>query len=230
MDFLLAHNLRDGCPGDFEPLAGVTLGFGASSFNLVFGGAGSGRNRLLRLLGLMERPQEGDIFVEGQSTRDWTDAQCSEFRSRHFGFVFETPLLIPNFNVAENIATPLFKLTEATPEQAREETQRVLAHVGLEDEGESTIESLPLWAQQRVALARALVTRPQALFVENLDTFSRDGELIALLDLLSATHRALGCCVIATATHRDLSHFAQRVVEMAAGQVLSDSTPRSPLS
>ena len=230
MDFLLAQNLRDGCPGDFEPLAGVTLGFEPASFNLVFGKAGSGRNRLLRLLGLMERPQEGEISVDGQSTRGWTDAQCAEFRSRHFGFVFETPLLIPNFNVAENIAMPLFKLTEATPEQARQETQRVLAHVGLEDEGESAIESLPQWAQQRVALARALVTRPQALFVENLDAFSRDGELIALLDLLSATRRTMGCCVIATAANHDLAHFTQRAVEMAAGQVVRSWHSGSPLS
>lgn len=225
MDFLLAHNLRDVSPGDFEPLSGVTLGFEAASFNLIHGGIGSGRNRLLRLLSLIERPQEGEIFVDGQSTRDWTQAQCVDFRSRHFGFVFETPLLIPNFNVAENIATPLFKLTDATPEQARKETKAVLAHVGLEDEGETAIESLPLWAQQRVALARALVTRPQALFVENLDAFSRDLELIAHLELLSATRRTLGCCIIATAANRDLSRFAQRVLEMKAGQVVRDWQP-----
>ena len=228
MDFLLAQNLRDSHPGDFEPLAGVTLGFETASFNLIYGGSGSGLNRLLRLLSLMERPQEGEILLDGQSTRDWTEDQCADFRSRHFGFVFEAPLLIPNFNVAENIATPLFRLTEATPEQARKETQRVLAHVGLEDEAETAIESLPLWAQQRVALARALVTRPRALFVENLDAFSRDLELIAHLDLLSATRRTLGCCIIATAANRDLSRFAQRVVEMAAGQVVRDWHPALP--
>jgi ABC-type lipoprotein export system ATPase subunit len=230
MNFLLAQNLCDSCPGDFEPLAGVTVGFEAASFNLLFGGTGSGRNRLLRLLGLMERPQEGEIVIDGKSTRDWTGPECAEFRSRHFGFLFETPLLIPNFNVAENIAMPLFKLTEANAEQARQETQRVLAHVGLPDEGESTIESLPLWAQQRVALARALVIRPRAILVENLDTFSRDGELIALLDLLSATRQKMECCIIATATHRDLSRFAQRVIEMKNGRMVGDTIPGGPFS
>lgn len=229
MPCLSLLNLRDDCPGDFEPLAGVSLDFEPDSFNLVFGKAGSGRNRLLRLAGLMEAPQEGDVVVEGVSTRGWTGAERAEFRTRHFGFVFEAPLLIPGFNVAENIAMPLFKLTKATPAFAREEAQRTLALVGLPGEGESPAEALPLWAQQRVALARALVLRPRALLVENLDTFSRDGELIALLDLLAAIRRETGCCVIATAANHDLCRFASRAVEMAEGKVMRDAQTGGPL-
>jgi len=227
MNTLQARNVSctRNCGSETERLDGVTLGFEPASLHLLFGGPGSGRNLLLRLLGLIERPDSGEIVVTGESTRDWTDAQCTELRSRHFGFVFEAPLLLPSFNVAENIAMPFFKLTEATPEQAREETHRVLAHVGMADYADSAVESLPLWAQQRVAIARALITHPQALFVENLDTLARDGDLIALLDLLSATRRTLGCCVIATAASRDLVHFANRAVEMAEGRVVRDWHP-----
>ena len=125
---------------------------------------------------------------------------------------------------------PFFKLTEATPEQAREETHRVLDHVGMADYADSAIEALPLWAQQRVALARALITHPQAVFVENIDCLARDSELISLLELLAATRRALGCCIIATAASRDLVHFANRAVEMAAGRVVRDWHPGGLLS
>ena len=232
MDSLLARNVT--CSrvlgGATERLDAVTLGFEPASLHLVFGGPGSGRNLLLRLLGLLERPDSGEIVITGESTRDWTDAQCAAFRSRYFGFVFEAPLLLPSFNVAENIATPFFKLTEATPEQAREETHRVLHHVGMSEYAESAIEALPLWAQQRVALARALVTRPQAVFVENIDSLARDGELISLLELLAVTRRSLGCCIVATAAARDLVHFANRAVEMAAGRVVRDWRPGGLLS
>ena len=232
MDSLLARNVR--CSrtsgGETERLEDVTLGFEPATLHLLFGGPGSGRNLLLRLLGLIERPDAGEILVTGESTRDWTDDQCNTLRSRYFGFVFEAPLLLPSFNVVENIAMPFFKLTEATPEQAREETRRVLDHVGMADYADSAVESLPVWAQQRVALARALVTHPQALFVENIDSLARDGELIALLELLAFTRRSLGCCIIATAGSRDLVHFANRAVEMAAGRVVRDWHPGGLLS
>ena len=232
MDSLLARNVSCsrtlGC--ESEQLAAVTLGFEPASLNLLFGGPGSGRNLLLRLLGLIERPDSGEILVTGESTRDWTDAQCADLRNHHFGFVFEAPLLLPSFNVAENIAMPFFKLTEATPEQAREETHRVLDHVGMAEYADSAIEALPLWAQQRVALARALVTHPQAVFVENIDCLARDSELISLLELLAATRRSLGCCIIATAASRDLVHFSTRAVEMAAGRIVRDWHPGGLLS
>ena len=101
MDSLLARNVT--CSrvlgGATERLDAVTLGFEPASLHLVFGGPGSGRNLLLRLLGLLERPDSGEIVITGESTRDWTDAQCAAFRSRYFGFVFEAPLLLPSFNV-----------------------------------------------------------------------------------------------------------------------------------
>ena len=232
MNTLLARNIccSRNTGSELERVDGVTLGFEPASLHLLFGDRKSGRNLLLRLLGLIERPDSGEIVVTGESTQEWTDAQCTDLRNRHFGFVFEAPLLLPSFNVAENIAMPFFKLTEATSEQAREETHRVLTHVGMADYADSAIESLPLWAQQRVALARALILHPQALFVENLDSLARDGDLIALLELLSATRRSLGCCIVATAASRDLIHFANRAVEMAAGRVVRDWHPGGLLS
>ena len=232
MDTLMARNVccSRNTGSELELVDGVTLGFEPATLNLVFGKAGSGRNLLLRLLGLVERPDSGEIVITGESTCDWNSAQCAEMRDRHFGFVFEAPLLLPTFNVAENIATPLFKLTEATPDQAREETHRVLAHVGMSDYADAAVESLPLWAQQRVAIARALVMHPHALFVENIDSLSRDNHLLALLELLAATKRSLGCCIIATAASHDLVHFANRAVEMASGRVVRDWHPGGLLS
>ncbi|MDD5349131.1 MAG: ATP-binding cassette domain-containing protein [Chthoniobacteraceae bacterium] len=232
MESLLARNVtasrRTGSAP--ERIEGLTLGFEPAALHLLFGPPGSGRNLLLRLLGLLERPEAGEIVVTGASTQGWDEDQCAALRDRHFGFVFETPLLLPGFNVAENIAMPFFKTTEATPEEAREATRRVLTLVDLADEAATAVEDLSLEAQQRVALARALVLRPQALFVENLDTLARNSTLIGLLDLLAGTRRAEGCCIIATAASSDLVRFADRAVQMAEGRVVRDWKPGNLLS
>lgn len=233
MDFLSAQNVsgsRSFGSEESECLGNVTIGFQPASLNILYGGRGSGRNLLLRYLGLLERPASGDILVTGESTHGWEDARLIETRSRNFGFVFESPLLLPSFNVAENIAMPFFKLTQATPDQAREATRRALEEVGLPDCANTAVESLPLWAQQRVSIARALVTHPRALFVENIDTLSRDGELISLLELLSTIRRLHGCCIIVSAAHGDLAHFATRAVEMAGGNIMRDWNPGGLLS
>ncbi len=203
----------------------ATASFEKESFNLLFGRLGSGKNLLLRLLALMERPDRGEIAVLGKPTRQWSDAERTEVRSRHFGFVFESPFLLPSFNVVENIAMPLFKLTGATPESARERTQRVLEFTGLHPFAEAAVEPLPLSAQLRVSLARALITEPLALFIENLDAELRDGELIAFLELLGAARRAFGCCIIATAACRDLAAFGSRALEVEQGRIVRDWTP-----
>lgn len=194
MDSLLARNVTasrstGGAP---ERIEGLTLGFEPATLNLLFGPPESGRNLLLRLLGLLERPEAGEVFVTGASTQGWSADQCADLRNRHFGFVFETPLLLPAFNVAENIAMPFFKSTEATPEEAREATRRVLAHVGLAEEAGTPVEALTLEAQQRVALARALVFEPALLLLDE-PLSALDKKLRAeLQEELKALHRRIG--------------------------------------
>ena len=208
----------------------LTVGFQPGTLNIVFGPVEGGRNLLLRLLALMERPDEGEIFLQGESTQDWTEEQRTDIRSRKFGFVFEAPFLLPSFTVLENIAMPLFKLTGAPPEEAREQMDRILGFVGLSDFASSAPTELPLWAQLRVALARALVTRPVALLVKNLDSMLRDDELISFLELLAGVRRTFGSCVLVSAHHSDLSSFGDRALEMAKGRIVHEWKPGGLLS
>ncbi|MEI6351041.1 MAG: ATP-binding cassette domain-containing protein [Verrucomicrobiota bacterium] len=203
----------------------LTLGLEPGSLNILFGPVEGGRNLVLRLLALMEQPDQGEISFQGESTQAWTEEQRTDFRSRKFGFVFEAPFLLPSFTVLENIAMPLFKLTGAPPEEAREQMDRILGFVGLSDYATSAPTDLPLWAQLRVALARALVTGPVALFVKNLDSFLREDELISFLELLAGVRRAFGTCVLVSAHHADLTSFGTRALEMAEGRIVRDWKP-----
>ncbi len=211
-------------------LLDATVAFEPATLNILFGAKGCGKNLLLRLLGLIERPDRGEVLILGKTTQAWTEEQCTEVRSKHFGFVFEAPFLLPSFNVIENIAMPLFKLMGVPPEEAREHTTRVLDFVGMAHCAEAATETLPLWAQLRVSLARALVTTPVALFVENLDVALSDDELISFLELLATARRVFGCTVLVTATSRDLAPFGGRALEFAEGRIVRDWNPGGLLS
>ena len=217
----------DSVPNRLESLS---TAFEPGTLNVVFGRHGCGKNLLLRLLGLMETPDEGEVIVRGESTAGWTDAQRLDLRNHHFGFVFEAPFLLPSFNVIENIAMPLFKLTGTPPEEAREHTERVLRFVGMSHCAEMYGDQLPLAAQLRISLARALVTRPAALFVENLDRVLTDDDLIDFLRLLGTARGADGCCVLVTAASGDLSSFGTRALEMSEGRVVRDWQPKGLFS
>ncbi len=216
--------------GETAQLHEATLAFEPATLNLLFGPRHCGKNVLLRLLGLLETPLSGEVCVLGRSTAGWSEADRTEVRSRHFGFVFESPFLLPSFNVVENVAMPYFKLTGEAPDKAREQTDRALSFVGMQECAEAAVESLSLEAQWRVSLARALVTSPLALFVENIDHTLRDDALIHFLELLSAVRRVYNCCVVVSATARDLSAFCTRAVELEAGHIIHDWQPGGLLS
>ncbi len=211
-------------------VTGVSVEFEPRTLNIVIGDSQSGKDLLLKVLALMEAPDSGEVVLAGQSTLDWPEAKRAEVRSENFGFVFEAPFLLPSFNVMENIAMPLFKLTGLSPEEAREHTERMLEFVGMADCAECTFDQLPLWAQARVALARALVTQPVALFVENLDKMLRNDELILFLELLGVAQKAFGCCVIVTTNSKDLAAYGTRALELAEGRIVRDWTPNRMIS
>lgn len=229
---LSAHNITSSrvCGAEATHLLNTTVAFEDASLNLLIGPRRSGKNLLLRTLGLMDRPDRGEVSVLGRSTKEWGDHERMEIRSRHFGFVFESPFLLPSFSVVENVAMPFFKLTGASPDVARERTAEALALTGLTECSEMVAEELPMHIQLRVALARAVVHRPMALFLENIDTLLRNDELITFMELLAHIRRTMGCCILATATNRDLASFSNRALEFSGGEITRDWSPGGLLS
>jgi ABC-type lipoprotein export system ATPase subunit len=233
MDFpLAARNVSSArvIAGAPKKVAELTLALDPSSVNIVFGKAGCGKNLLLRLLGLMETVDEGEILIQGHETASWSNEERTELRSRHFGYVFESPFLLPSFNAVENVAMPLFKMTGINPEDAKEQTGKVLRFTGIEDAAEVPVEQLPLWVQMRIALARALVNDPLALFVENIDSTLKDDHLITFLELLMAARRVFNCTILVTGASTDLACFGNRAMEMAEGRIVRDWSPGGFLS
>jgi lipoprotein-releasing system ATP-binding protein len=187
------------------------------------GEEGCGKNLVLRLLGLLEPPDTGEVFFDGQPTSGLTDDARIELRSRRCGYVLSAPFLLAAFNAAENVAMPIFKISQLTPEQARDRTEALLRFVGLDDV--ACQKTLPPALQYRVALARALANNPTVLFVENLDQLLAADDLPDFRRLLHAAARELSVAVVLTASPALTPVDGERRFEIADGRIICEVQP-----
>ncbi len=201
----------------------VSASFAPSSFHLLRGDAESGKNGLLRLLGLLERPEHGEVLLHGVPTSALDEIAHTALRARECGFVFAAPFLLGGFTVIENVAMPLFKVSQVGPEAARRRTVAVLEFVGLAEAMEAPVAELPPDAQRRVSLARALVNEPAAVFVEDLDSGLDPAPLGEFTTLLRRACERYDLAVIASASADCPRQAHDRVLDLVAGTIRSDS-------
>lgn len=209
--------------GEPSRIEGVSLGCAAKTTTLLWGADGCGKGALLRLLGLLDAPALGEVFLLGNPTRDLPEHRRAELRNRHFGFLFNEPFLLPSFSVVENIAMPLLKISSATPESARVRTFELMQFVGLPDDPELGLDPLSFYEQQLVSLARALAHQPDALIVENVDRNLRHEEASSFVELLRQANAEFGTTTVVTASGDALAPLADHVVNIAEGAIHRDS-------
>jgi len=201
-------------------LDGVDLRVDAGEMVAVRGPSGSGKSTLLNLVGLLDRPTEGTVRVQGTDVAALSDARLSALRSRAIGFVFQSFLLLDGLTAVENVATGLLYRGVARPER-REQALAALARVHLGHRAGHRPAQLSGGERQRVAIARALVSDPSILLADeptgNLD--SRSGE--AVLELLRALHAA-GSTVEPITHDRQAGAAAPRQVLVRDGRIERD--------
>lgn len=194
--------------------------FAAGAFHLLLGEVDSGHELFLRVLGLLEVPEAGEVFVEGDPVRELSEAARLKLRERRLGFVFTAPFLLPAFSVIENVAMPLFKVSDVEPPEARRRSESLLEFAGLSDCTETRCGDLAPLAQHRVSLARALVNQPAALLVENLDAALVGDDLRVFSALVRQAALRFGIAVIATATPGFTPDSTDRIIEVTDGAAL----------
>jgi ABC-type lipoprotein export system ATPase subunit len=199
----------------------VSLTISPQSFTIVGGPVGCGKNLLVRLLGLLETPDHGEVFLHGAPTAHLEPAMRAGIRNQHFGLMFADPFLLPSLSVTENVAMPLLKISAASAEEARTRSEAVLDFVGLHGASETPVDSLTLWEQHCVSLARALVNKPELLLAENLPAKLLTAEHEQMNRLLRRALDELGVTVVTTAAANATN---ARIVKLAVGRVVSDAT------
>jgi putative ABC transport system ATP-binding protein len=200
-------------------LKGISLHIPEGEFVAIMGPSGSGKSTLMNLIGCLDQPSSGRYILDGYDVSALSDDQLAWIRNRKIGFVFQSYNLIPRASAVHNVEMPLIYAGDS--EQRRERAMAALESVGLLERASHLPNELSGGQQQRVAVARALVTDPAILLADeptgNLDSES-SLEIMKLLRDLNQQGRT-----IVLITHEpDIAAFAQRVVRLRDGVIVSD--------
>lgn len=208
---------------DGAAVSGITTAFSAGRLHILRGTGDSGKTALFRFAGLLERPAEGEVLIFGEATGGLDEDARTEMRMRRIGFAFAAPFLLSSFTVIENVAMPLFKISQVDPDEARRRTQEILEFVGLAHAVEAPVGDLSMLAQYGVAIARGLVNTPVALLVEDLDGVLAGPELGDFVELLRRAATTFGAAIVATASPEMKTLAGDRVLDIAHGVIVRDS-------
>jgi ABC-type lipoprotein export system ATPase subunit len=201
IDPLRTANLSAECAnerGQVEIVRNFTYQFRPGSFYHLSGPEFGGKRLLLQILGLLLPPDSGEIIVDGSLVTSLDIDDLGEVRNRKYGFLFSSPFLLPAFTVLENVAMPLFKITQVEASEAKVITEEILEIVGVAQIATSAVERLNALEEMLAALARALVHHPRVLIAESVGNNMREDEAESLLSTLRSSGQRLGLAVIAT--------------------------------
>ena len=211
-----------GTPLASQVLHDINLRLCRGELAALIGPSGSGKSTLLNIIGLLDSPSSGDLYLLGQPTRDSDDATRTALRNQAIGFVFQFHHLISAFSVLENVLMPLM-IRHGKPSRAeRQLALELLAEVGLADLAERRPTQISGGQQQRVAIARALVTRPPLLLADeptgNLDSRSAQG----IFELFRRVNQQLGCAILVVTHDQQLANSCQRIIQLSDGHIVAD--------
>lgn len=202
-------------------LSDVSLAFQPASFTVVTGPSGSGKSSLLYLLGLLDVPTAGEVFVDGAPTSALDDAARTRLRLAAFGFVFQFHFLLPEFTVLDNVMLPMRQLGRLTRPQMKERAMELLAQLDMADQANKRPDGLSGGQRQRTAVARALANDPPVVLADE-PTGALDTKNAAAVFAILAGLARQGRTVIAVTHDEGLAGTAQRRVHLVDGRVVRD--------
>ena len=151
--------------GSLQVLRGIDLHIEKGKIVSIVGPSGAGKTTLLQIIGTLDKPDGGEILVDGVDVRRLSTNKLSDFRNRHIGFVFQFHQLLPEFTALENIMIPAF-IAGMSHSEAKKRAMELLAFMGLEERAAHKPNELSGGEKQRVAVARALVNRPAVILAD----------------------------------------------------------------
>ena len=204
-------------------LKGLDLSIGQGEMVSIMGASGSGKSTLLNILGLLDRFDEGDYLIDGQSVIRLNDDERAKLRNRKFGFVFQSANLIPQMDLLDNVILPL-TYRNLSEREMKEKGMALLEHFGLAPWRQHYPNELSGGQKQRIAIARAIITDPEIILADEptgqLDSASTE----AVMGILSEINRESGATLVVVTHEKAVAELAGRIIHIKDGEICSDES------
>ena len=200
-------------------LRDASLNVAQGEFVAITGPSGSGKSSLLYLLGLLDRPTSGTVWIDGVDTSDYGEDELADARLNRLGFVFQSHFLLPEFSAIENVMLPMQRLGRRLSLEIERHAAELLDDLGLSEQSRKLPNQMSGGQSQRVAIARALANDPVLILADeptgNLDTASSANVQKILRDLA----RQHGRSVVVVTHDRDFAKSADRIIVVVDGKI-----------
>ncbi len=206
--------------GELEVLKGVNLQINKGEIVSIVGPSGAGKTTLLQILGSLDKPSSGEVFVDNINFSKLKEKELASFRNNHIGFIFQFHQLLPEFTALENVMIPAL-IGKKDKRKTKEKAIEILNYLQLSDRMEHKPNELSGGEKQRVAVARALINNPALILADepsgSLDSKNKD----ELHKLLFELRDKFGLTIVIVTHDKELAALSDRVIEMKDGNILS---------
>lgn len=202
-------------------LKGINLEVAPGAFVTIMGPSGSGKSTLLNMIGCLDFPTRGKVFLKGEDVSFLTEDQLAQLRGKTIGFVFQEFNLLPNLNALENVMLPMI-FQGMSKEERRERAKAFLISVGLGERIFHQAPELSAGERQRVAIARAFANNPELVIADeptgNLDSVT--GKKI--MEILTDFHKKEGKTIIVVTHDPNIANYSEEIINIKDGQIIAN--------
>jgi lipoprotein-releasing system ATP-binding protein len=207
---------------DVQVLFDITLGFERASFNSIVGESGSGKSTLMNMLGTLDTPSAGSVFIDGEDVAPMSRSKLAELRNRTIGFVFQFHYLLPEFTAMENVLMPHVIGGRGSHSEAVAWAEELFELMGVTRVKNNKASKMSGGQQQRVAIIRALINRPLVVLADeptgNLDSMNTAATYERFRDI----NQRYGTTFVIVTHDRRVAEQTDRIVEIRDGRLLLD--------
>ncbi|MCH7968243.1 MAG: ABC transporter ATP-binding protein [Thaumarchaeota archaeon] len=210
---------------EVKALRDVSFSINKGEFVLVVGSSGSGKSTLLNMIGLLDKPTKGKVFIDGVDTSKLSDDKISSFRNDKLGFVFQFSNLLADLTVFENVMLP--RNIQRTEKNAEHEVKEMLRAVGLQDQLHKRANKISGGQSQRAAIARGLINHPSIVLTDeptgNLDSITAE----TIIQLMKSMARKLNQTFIVVTHEKEVFGDVDRVITIKDGRAFDSKEPKT---
>lgn len=200
----------------------INLSFEEGSFNSIIGSSGSGKTTLLNIMSTLDKPTNGEIYINGIRTDTMKNNELAKLRNKTIGFVFQFHYLLPEFTVLENVLIPYWINNAKPSTEIKNRAEELLELVGLTSVKNNLSTNISGGQQQRTAIARALMNNPKIILADeptgNLDSESTE----KIYKLLRNINENMNTTFVIITHDNRIANMADRIVEIKDGKIISD--------